>query len=563
MPAVMAALDAINSVLWHDYVLFTLVGVGVLFTLWSGFGQFRALTHGVAVIGGRYDRKDDPGAINHFQALSAALSATVGLGNIAGVAIAISLGGPGAVFWMWVTGFIGMALKMTEVTQAMLYRNLEDPRNPSGGAMWVVAKGLPRFHPKLGGVGKAVGAVFCVTLLVSTVTGGNMFQAWNVADITRSYFGVPLLATGVIMTVLVGLVILGGITRIGAVAGKLVPVMCGLYVLAGIAVIVLRFEAVPETFRMIFHSAFHPAEAQGAFLGGVAGWAFLRGMQRALFSNEAGQGSAPIAHSAARTDEPVREGVVAGLEPFVDTICVCTVTALVILLSGAWNRTAEAPWTPGAEPRVVAGAPGSWTLERTPLGEPGEAAEWRPGDTLYLIVEGDVDPRRGSGRRRLPGEVVSEDGRLWVRWSDLVSEIEPRIVGEGIYADYKGATLTARAFDRVVPGLGFWLVPAVAWLFAISTMISWSYYGEQGTIFLFGHRAVLPYRVAYCLLILAASSPLIRTESELDVISTLGTGLMLWANVPIMLLFGPQAMRAYRGYMRRLKGGEFDRRPIE
>ena len=284
-------------------------------------------------------------------------------------------------------------------------------------------------------------------------------------------------------------------------------------------------------------------------------------MQRALFSNEAGQGSAPIAHSAARTDEPVREGVIVRLEPFVDTICVCTVTALVILLSGAWNRPAETVWGPGGEPRIVAGAPGSWTVERTPLAA-GEAAEWRPGDTLYLIVEGDVDPRRGTGRRRLGGEVVSEDGRLWIRWSDLVSEVEPRLAGEGIFADYKGATLTARAFDRVVPGLGFWLVPAVAWLFAISTMISWSYYGEQGTIYLFGRRAVLPYRVAYCLLILAASSPLIRTESELDLISTLGTGLMLWANIPIMLLFGPQAMRAYHAYLRRLKAGEFER-PIE
>ncbi|HEX6201574.1 MAG TPA: amino acid carrier protein, partial [Thermoanaerobaculia bacterium] len=367
-------LESVNSILWHDAVLYTVLGVGVLFTLWSGFGQFRALTHGVAVIGGRYDRKRDPGAISHFQALSAALSATVGLGNIAGVALAISLGGPGAVFWMWVTGFVGMALKMTEVTQAMLYRNLDDPENPHGGAMWVVSKGLARFHPRLAGVGWAVGGLFCVTLLVSTVTGGNMFQAWNVADITRQYFGVPVLATGAVQMVLVGLVILGGIRRIGTVAGRLVPFMCGLYILAGLSVIAARWEAVPGTFRLIFHGAFDPSEADGAFLGGVAGWAFLRGMQRALFSNEAGQGSAPIAHSAAKTDEPVREGIVAGLEPFVDTLCVCTVTALVILLSGAWNRSPDVPWT--AAPAVVETAAGEWSLEETTLPRAAGEEAW-------------------------------------------------------------------------------------------------------------------------------------------------------------------------------------------
>ena len=337
MSALMRWLEAVNAVLWHDYVLFTVLGVGVLFTLWSGFGQYRALTHGVAVIAGRYDRRDDPGAISHFQALSAALSATVGLGNIAGVALAISLGGPGAVFWMWVTGLVGMALKMTEVTQAMLYRNVDDPANPHGGAMWVVSKGLARFHPKLAPLGVAIGGLFCVTLLISTVTGGNMFQAWNVADITRSYFGVPALWTGVVQAVLVGLVILGGIRRIGTVAGKLVPLMCGLYLVAGLAVIVARLPAVPEVFRLIFASAFAPSEAQGAFLGGVAGWAFLRGMQRALFSNEAGQGSAPIAHAAAKTDEPVSEGVVALLEPLIDTLVICTMTGLVIIMTGAWD----------------------------------------------------------------------------------------------------------------------------------------------------------------------------------------------------------------------------------
>lgn len=551
----MRALEAINAILWHDYVLFTLLGVGVLFTAWSAFGQYRALTHGVTVIRGKYDRKGDPGAINHFQALSAALSATVGLGNIAGVAIAISLGGPGAVFWMWITGLVGMALKMTEVIQAMLFRDLDDPANPRGGAMWVVSKGLAERGPRWGAAGRFVGGVFCLTLLISTFTGGNMFQAWNVVDITREYFGVPILVTGAIQTTLVALVILGGIRRIGAVAGKLVPVMCGLYVLAGLFVIVTHQDAVPGVFAMIFRSAFGPSEAQGAFLGGAAGWAFLRGMQRALFSNEAGQGSAPIAHSAARTAEPVREGIVAGLEPFVDTLCVCTITALVILLTGVWSRAPDVRFE--SAPEVVESAPGEWSLAPTRIGA-NPASPWRDGDQVFTVLAADPHPLRGSRHHRLYGTVELGPDGPGVAWQTLASDSRPTLASNGAYEEYKGATLTAKAFDRALPGLGFWLVPAVAWLFAFSTMISWSYYGEQGAIYLFGSRSVTLYRIVYCALVMVASSPLIRTEHELDILSTLGTGVMLFANIPIMLLLGSRAMRAYHDYVRRLDRGEFE-----
>lgn len=234
----MALLELLSFYLWHDYVLYFLLCVGVLFTFWSGFSQFRALTIGSRLVFGRPTDKRAPGAINHFQALSAALSATVGLGNIAGVAIAISIGGPGAVFWMWIVGFIGMALKTTEVTQSMLYRNISDPDNPHGGPMWVASKGFAALSPKLAKFGKFVAGLFCVTLLVSCLTGGNMFQAWNVAEVTYSYFQVPKLLTGAILTVGVGLVILGGITRIGKVAGTIVPLMCGIYLLAGLAVLI-------------------------------------------------------------------------------------------------------------------------------------------------------------------------------------------------------------------------------------------------------------------------------------------------------------------------------------
>ncbi|HMQ15629.1 MAG TPA: amino acid carrier protein, partial [Phycisphaerae bacterium] len=349
----MHALDLINVVLWHDWVLYVVLGTGVLFTIWSGFSQYVALTHGVAAVRGVYDRREDPGAINHFQALSTALSATVGLGNIGGVALAIALGGPGAVFWMWMVGLFGMSLKLTEVTLSMLYRNTDDPDNPHGGPMWVADKGFAAWG--LPALGKLIGVVFVVTLIISAITGGNMFQAWNVAEITASYFpSVPKPAVGIILAMLVGLVIIGGIKRIGAVAGRLVPFMCVFYMLAAIYVVFAEVRQVPEMLRLIFVCAFSPADVDKAFLGGTAGYAFLWGMKRALFSSEAGQGSAPIAHSAAKTDQPVREGIVSGLEPFVDTLVVCTLTTLVILLSGAWNRPAETVYPDGA---ALAGVP--------------------------------------------------------------------------------------------------------------------------------------------------------------------------------------------------------------
>ena len=195
-------LAALNGILWHEYVMFVIVGTGLLFTIWSGFSQYRALTHGPKVVRGVYDDPDDPGAINHFQALSAALSATVGLGNIGGVALAIALGGPGAIFWMWVVGLLGMAIKLTEVTLSMLYRNVDDPDNPHGGPMWVVTKAVANSHPHLRPLASVVAVIFCVTLTISSITGGNMFQAWNVAELTHEYFGVPTWISGTLLAIM-------------------------------------------------------------------------------------------------------------------------------------------------------------------------------------------------------------------------------------------------------------------------------------------------------------------------------------------------------------------------
>ncbi len=539
-------LATLNHYIWHEYVLYAIVGTGVLFTIWSGFSQFRALRHGPAVVRGVYDDPDDPGAINHFQALSAALSATVGLGNIGGVALAIALGGPGAMFWMWVIGFLGMSIKLTEVTMTMLYRNTDDPDNPHGGPMWVAEKALRRRN--LGGVGRAIGVVFCVMLLVSTTTGGNMFQAWNVGELTEEYFGVPSWMCGIVLAIAVGAVIIGGIKRIGKVTATLVPFMCALYLLAGTWVLAIHVTEIPAMLVLIVKSAFFPTEASGAFIGGTAGAAFVFGMKRAIFSNEAGQGSSPMAHAAAKTDEPVREGIVAGLEPFIDTIVVCTFTALIILSTGIWNR---APDDPLPVMPAVESTSGGWQFEDTQVA--GE--EWREGERVVLIVAAH-ERDGGFDQYRLEGTVTRSAIGYLVRWDPLESDVEPRIVGDGLYRSYVGAALTAKAFDSVTPGLGKWLITVAAWLFAISTIISWAYYGEQGVVFLAGEKPVLAYRIVYCVLVFVATLGFIESAADLDNFTGVGTGVLVCANIPICWFFGYQAMRAYKDYIARLESGK-------
>ncbi len=537
----------LNSILWHEYVLYAIVGTGVLFTVWSGFSQYWALRHGPAVVRGKYDDPNDPGAINHFQALATALSATVGLGNIGGVALAIALGGPGAVFWMWVVGLLGMAIKLTEVTLTMLYRNTEDPDNPHGGPMWVAARALQ--HKGWPRLGRTIGIVFCVSLLASTATGGNMFQAWNVGEITQTYYGVPTWVSGIVLALIVGAVIIGGIRRIGRFAATVVPLMVAAYLVAGIWVLAANITEVPAMFALIVKSAFAPSEAAGAFIGGSAASAFLFGMKRAIFSNEAGQGSSPMVHAAAKTDEPVREGIVAGLEPFIDTIVVCTFTALIILSTGIWSRAPDMPFA--AEPAFAETAQG-WALTDTELA----GDDWYAGDSVSVVVRAGENETTANSLHRISGNVVAVADGFVAQWNVFLGAEKPELVSDGFYRDYVGATLTAKAFDSVTPGLGKWVITIAVWLFALSTMISWSYYGEQAIVFLGGEKPVLVYKIAYCGLIIVATLGFVKTNADLDNVIGTGTGIIMFANIPILWMFGYQAMRAYKNYIARLKAGQ-------
>jgi AGCS family alanine or glycine:cation symporter len=309
----------------------------------------------------------------------------------------------------------------------------------------------------------------------------------------------------------------------------------------------MHVSEIPAMLLLIVKSAFMPTGAEGAFIGGTAGAAFAFGMKRAIFSNEAGQGSSPMAHAAAKTDEPVREGIVAGLEPFIDTIVVCTFTALIILATGVWNRAPDDALD--VLPTVNATDAG-WQFEDSRV----SGDDWRDGERVVLVIA--AHGRDGGfDRYRLGGTVMDRAGSYVVSWDLFVSDVQPSIVGDGLYRSYVGAALTAKAFDSVTPGLGKWLITIAAWMFAISTIISWAYYGEQGVVFLAGEKPVLAYRIIYCILVFVATLGFIESAADLDNFTGFGTGVLVCANIPICWFFGYQAMRAYKDYIARLKAG--------
>ncbi len=586
---------------WSVPLFFLLLGCGLVFSVASKFVQWRILTHGYSCIRGHYDQPDDTGHINHFQALCAALSATIGLGNIAGVALAISIGGPGAIFWMWVIGCFGMALKFMECTLALMYRDVRDVPDPSapalmgsdaedrtleykgekppepdakpkargevrGGPMWYMQKALVEPLRKRGNGGWVVFKILAVLFAVSTVLnsfgGGNMFQGWNVSDQLTKQFSVPTYFGAVVFSSLVAVVIIGGIKRIGEVASKLVPFMCIVYVLGALYVIVLHASEVPAYLALIVKHAFTPMAEGGACAGVTVWFAFKQGLRRACFSNEAGEGSAAMAHAAAKTEEPVREGVVAGIGPFVDTIIICTMSALVLLISGAWNRPAvgfiasvdegtaivECGESPPAKmeelylDRLVADS--NKYLGIQVVREMGTELE-----TVTVPIEA-VDKGEGDGWAAL--RTISLD------LSEVKEEDRARIaIGQHVHLDMDGAEMTGFAFDTTFKGFGRYMVTMAVCLFGFSTMISWSYYGEKGAEYLLGPRAILPYKFMFVIFVfLGMVLPKFQTVYDF---SDATTGLMVLWNLPAVLILSPVVLRAAKDYFRRLDAGEMPR----
>ncbi len=499
------------------WLILPLIGTGIYLTWRLRLVQMMHFKHAWRVISGVYDKHDDTGDVNHLQALSAALSATIGIGNIAGVATAIHFGGPGALFWMWVTAFLGMATKFSEATLAMVFRKEHKDGSVSGGPMYYIEKGL---GPKW----KSLAVIFAGATVISSFGTGNAIQAFTVADSFQTDFGIPPWITGAVLSTLVALVILGGIKRIGVVASRLVPFMAALYILGTLFVIGMNIEQVPGIFATIFKSAFTPQGAVGGFAGSTFFLALLWGVRRGIYSNESGQGSAPIAHAAAKTEEPVREGTVAMIGPFLDTLLICTLTGLTILISGAWNSTFEQRINATAPKVVLASA------ELLPGGTVADEDEYSGELTVsHGQLEENVSFIFNNGFVGSPSFIVEDpDGEAITLHSARLEIEDGEIVGiydaddesledlafiEGS-ALRNGSPLTAQAFRTTFSehfgetggNVGSWIVTLGVFLFAISTAISWSYYGDRGVVYLFGQQYVRIYRMVYVVVVFVASN---------------------------------------------------------
>ena len=483
----------LGSAVWFPFLL---LSVGIFFTLYLGFPQIRYFKHAVGVTTGRFDKAGAKGDTSHFQALATALSGTVGTGNIGGVALALHLGGPAALFWMWVTAFFGMTSKFVEVTLSHKYREQTADGTMAGGPMYYMEKGMNA---------KWLAVLFAMATVLSSFGTGSLPQINSIAAGLQSTFDIEPIVTGAVLSVLLALVIIGGIKRIAKVAAAIVPTMAIIYLVGAFAVILPNLGNIGPSFVAIFSDAFTGSAATGGFLGATFAYVFDRGVNRGLYSNEAGQGSAPIAHAAARTDEPADEGMVSILEPFIDTIVICTITGLVILSSGAWKEKFDNDFQ-RADMRFVAGA----YSEEQPQDVEQMFNLLNGDETAATLYSGDIALSDGmatnsddftlmASRSFAEDVVYTRDG---TPLSGTFAVTEGRLDDASVEVSGKSlihsVPLTTVAFTRGLFGeFGQYIVSIGLMLFAFSTAIAWSYYGDRAMTYLLGSKSVMPYRVVY------------------------------------------------------------------
>ena len=494
-----------------------LIGSGIFFTIYLGFPQIKYFKHGWRILSGKYVKEDTKGETTPFQALSTALSGTVGTGNIGGVALAIFLGGPAAIFWMWITAFFGMTTKFVEVTLAHKYRETLPDGSISGGPMYYIENGLNM---------RWLAILFSVCLLLMCLGTGNMPQISSIAVVMNDTFNIPKIVTGGVLAVLLWMVIIGGIKRIAQIASKLVPFMAFWYLVGSFAVIISNYENIIPSLQSIFIHVFTPAAAVGGFLGASVAAALTRGVNRGLYSNEAGQGSAPIAHASSKTENPIEEGMVSILEPFIDTIVICTITGLVILSSGVWTEKFENRFEQSSMCYLD-----------------GAYSDSKPEDIKVLqdYILSCSGPQAYSGNEEIvDGKLVnnvvtlmhnrsvsenviySQEGRPFTGSVEIIegklktSNIS--ITGNSLLL---GADLTSKAFSRSLFGeFGQYIVAIGLLLFAFSTAIAWSYYGDRATVHLFGEGWILYYRIIYVGAFFTAA--IIDTKIVWDIATVIG-----------------------------------------
>ena len=486
-----------------------LLGTGIFFTFYLRFPQIRYFSFALKVVRGKFDKKDDQGDTSHFQALTTALSGTVGTGNIAGVAFAIHLGGPAALFWMLVTAMVGMTTKFVEVTLSHKYREKISDGSMSGGPMYFMKNADFRLLGKKVDL-KWVGILFAFATVLSSFGTGSLPQINSISNSMFSSFGIDKMLTGGILAILLGIVIIGGIKRIASITEKLVPFMAVVYIIGAFSVIIFNYQNIVPSFISIFAEVFSGSAAVGGFLGASISFAISRGVNRGLYSNEAGQGSAPIAHASAKTNEPVSEGLVAILEPFIDTIIICTITGLVLLSSGVWNEKHENTF---AQADLI-------FLDKV-YSEDNEnnvkdLFNYLNGNSGISMYNGSIDVIDGKYSQEisiLHARSIAEDILFYDNNEEIFNgtldiidgKVQNDIIVKGKSLVHS-APLTAIAFDRGFFGnYGNYIVSIGLLLFAFSTAISWSYYGDRAMTFLFGAGSVLYYRIIYVIGFFVAS----------------------------------------------------------
>jgi AGCS family alanine or glycine:cation symporter len=486
-----------------------LIGTGIFFTAYLGFPQFRFFAHGWRIVTGKYAKEDAEGETTPFEALTTAMSGAVGTGNIGGVALAIWIGGPAAIFWMWITAIFGMTTKFVEVTMAHKYRTTLSDGSISGGPMYYIEKSFNK---------RWAGVLFAALMMICAIGSGNMPQINNIASVLDSTFSIPTLATGLILGVMLWMIIAGGIKRIAKIASKLVPIMAVIYFGGALVVVIENYQNIIPSFHSIFSQVFTGSAAAGGFLGASFAMSLKLGVARGLYSNEAGQGSSPIAHASAKAEHSVEQGMVSILEPFIDTIVVCSVTALVILSSGAWTQKYDNTF----ERSSMAIFEGSYAENNSKdVEELGkyilDARNFTSDTTNVENFTGSLDLIDGQLQKQsvtvfhnnsIAEDVVFYQGAEPV--SGLLEIADGKIADSSIRVEGKSlihsAELTSKAFGSGILGMyGEYIVAIGLLLFAFSTAIAWSYYGDRSTAYIFGEGAVPWYRMIYVVCFIAAA----------------------------------------------------------
>ena len=486
-----------------------LIGTGIFFTAYLGFPQFRFFAHGWRIVTGKYAKEDAEGETTPFEALTTAMSGAVGTGNIGGVALAIWIGGPAAIFWMWITAIFGMTTKFVEVTMAHKYRTTLSDGSISGGPMYYIEKSFNK---------RWAGVLFAALMMICAIGSGNMPQINNIASVLDSTFSIPKLTTGLVLGVMLWMIIAGGIKRIAKIASKLVPIMAVIYFGGALVVVAENYQNIIPSFHSIFSQVFSGSAAAGGFLGASFAMSLKLGVARGLYSNEAGQGSSPIAHASAKAEHSVEQGMVSILEPFIDTIVVCSVTALVILSSGAWTQKYDNTFERSSMAIFAGSYAESNSKDVEELGKYILDARNFTSDTTNVenftgsldLIEGQMQKQNVTvfHNNSIAEDVVFYQGGEPV--SGLLEISDGKIADSSVRVEGKSlihsAELTSKAFGSGVLGIyGEYIVAIGLLLFAFSTAIAWSYYGDRSTAYIFGEGAVPWYRMIYVVCFIAAA----------------------------------------------------------